>query len=251
MKYKDLIDNMTRELQNPMTALKTLEYNMFGGDRPQIHWSWTNQFIATMHGYRDSRSFRSWQKVGRQIIKGQKAFYITKPYTFKDKNKPGEPVLTGFGVQAEFGYEQTKGDPLPEYDINKAYIHPDMVKIAESIGVTVKTGLSNGEAGYFCPDKKLIMITSDDKEVLYHELAHAVDYYLHDDGTPEFSNETKMKEVVAEYSSAIIARYFDSDSKIEVSKKYIEDWSGKDLLKAMKVAFPRVKAIVEYILEGA
>lgn len=254
MKYKEIIDRVTKELQDPMTGVKMLEYNIFGGDRPQIHWSLMNQFIATCYGYSDARSYKAWEKVGRKVKKGEKAFYIIKPYSFQDK-KDKDKIITGFGTQAEFGYDQTEGDPLPDYSeaIEKAFVNPDMIKIAESIGVRVEKGLARGgEGGYYSDGNKLIMITSDCKEVLYHELAHAVDYHLnriYEDGKRESLGESRIKEVVAEYSSAILARHYDPSSQIEVSKGYIKSWAGKELIHVMDEVFPRVKAIVEFILK--
>ena len=248
MKYKDLIERVTKELQDPMTGVKMLEYNIFGGDRPQIHWSLMNQFIASIHGYNDARSFRAWLKVGRKVKKGEKAFYIIKPYSFPDK-KDKDKIITGFGTQAEFGYDQTEGDPLPDFskEMENTILNIDMVKVAEKIGVRVEKGLArHGEGGYYSDGEKLIMITSDEPEVLYHELANAVDYHL--TNTAKLS-DTKTKEVVAEYSSAILARHYDPNSNIEVSKGYIDGWSGKKLIKAMDEVFPRVKAIVEFILK--
>ncbi len=251
MKYKELIEKVTKELQDPMTGVKMLEFNIFGGDRPQIHWSLMNQFIATVYGYTDARSFKAWENVGRKVIKGQKAFYIVKPYTYVDKKNPDHPILVGFGTQAEFGFDQTEGDPLPDMDelMNKTTVNPDMIKVAERMGVRIEKGLGHGsEGGYYSDGKKLIMITSDDKEVLYHELAHAVDYHL---TIAAKMSDTRTKEVVAEYSSAILARHYDPNSRIEVSKGYIQGWGGKDLVKSMDEVFTRVKSIVEFILEAA
>lgn len=256
MKYKELIEKVTKELQDPMTGVKMLEYNIFGGDRPQIHWSFMNQFIATCYGFSDSRSFNAWKKVGRRVKKGEKAFYIIKPYTYPDKDDPKGKILHGFGTQAEFGYDQTEGDPLPDYTevMEKAFVNPDMIKVAEKIGVKVEKGLArHGEGGYYSDGERLIMITSDCTEVLYHELAHAVDFHLnreYEDGKRESLGESKIKEVVAEYSSAILARHYNPESQIEVSKGYIKGWAGKELVNSMDKVFPRVKAIVEFILEA-
>jgi len=250
MKYKELIEKVTKELQDPMTGVKMLEYNIFGGDRPQIHWSLMNQFIATIYGYKDARSFKAWEKVGRKVIKGEKAFYIIKPYTYEDKNDPDHGIIAGFGTQAEFGFEQTEGDPLPDYTklMADTIINPDMIKVAEKLGVRVEKGIGNGEGGSYNNTKKLIMIASDEPEVMYHELAHAVDYHLND---KDKLGGSQIKEVVAEYCSAILARHYNPASHIEVSKGYIQGWSGNNLVKSMDQVFDRVKNIIEFILEAA
>jgi antirestriction protein ArdC len=191
----------------------------------------------------------AWKNVGRMVKKGEKAFHIVKPYSFQDKNDK-EKIITGFGTQAEFGYEQTEGDPLPELlsIAECVWTNPDMIAVASSIGCTVETGFSGGEAGFYRPSTKHIQISSDDKNVLYHELAHAVDYHLRDS---KDMGDSRIKEVVAEYSSAILSRVYNPDSKVEVAKSYIEGWSGHDLIKAMDETFHRVKLIVEFIMTRA
>jgi hypothetical protein len=118
MDYKQILEQVTKELQDPETGVAVLSYNIFGGDRPMIHWSWMNQAIARMHGYTDARSFRAWMTVDRKVKKGEKAFYILKPHTFKieDEGEKDKIGIRGFGGQPEFGYEQTEGEPLPQLE---------------------------------------------------------------------------------------------------------------------------------------
>ena len=227
-----------------------LDYHVFGADIPQKHWSMMNQYIAVMEGYFDARCYNDWRKVGRWVKAGEKAFHIVKPIkkTIEDDDGNKVQLLIGYGLQPEFGYEQTDGKPLEYMEEleKKVRVNPDMVKVANAIGVTVKTSIAyHGEGACYVPFTKEIRISSDGDEVIYHELAHAVDYYLHEkDGL----GSTNMKEVVAEYSSAVLARHFNPDSKIEISKHYISSWAKKDLIVAMEEAFKRVSDIVNFIL---
>src|SRR5690349_12380838 len=50
---------------------------------PCRRWSWNNQLIAALRGTADARGFRQWQQVGRQVKKGEKAFYILAPLVKK------------------------------------------------------------------------------------------------------------------------------------------------------------------------
>ena len=162
--------------------------------------------------------------------------------------------LFGFGLQPEFGYEQTEGEPLEQIEDlkDKAHIPADMVKIAESIGISVETDFStHGEGGSYVPDAKLIKIKSDGDRVIYHELAHAIDHHLGTLDPEKYHLDRGVHECVAEYSTAILARYYNPDSKIEISKGYMNGWASTDLIPMMNKVFPRVKSIVEFILETA
>ncbi len=48
-------------------------------DRYCARWSWLNQFLVALHGFSDARTYKGWQEVGRQVKKGEKAFYILEP----------------------------------------------------------------------------------------------------------------------------------------------------------------------------
>src|SRR5436853_1118298 len=42
-------------------------------------WSWANQLLVVIHGYTDARGFNQWQEVGRNVKRGERAFYILGP----------------------------------------------------------------------------------------------------------------------------------------------------------------------------
>jgi hypothetical protein len=74
-----------------------------------------------MAGHDDARTYRDWQRVGRQVNKGEHGFYILEPITRTatetDKATGEEKRRTwcaGFKAGARFGYEQTEGEELPE-----------------------------------------------------------------------------------------------------------------------------------------
>src|SRR5690349_665156 len=45
-------------------------------DAPCRKWSWNNQLLTALMGYREARGFRQWEAVGRKVKKGEHAFYI-------------------------------------------------------------------------------------------------------------------------------------------------------------------------------
>ncbi len=81
--------------------------------------------VVALHGYSDARSYKGWQELGRQVRKGEKAFYILEPMrvTRVDEETGAEySMLMGFKSGARFGIEQTDGDPLPEWLRTKAFL---------------------------------------------------------------------------------------------------------------------------------
>ncbi|MFH1267077.1 MAG: ArdC family protein [Planctomycetota bacterium] len=84
-------------------------------------WSWSNQLLTALTGHSDARGCRQWEKVGRHVKKGEKAFYILSPcmkrYTAENKEtgeKETRSFAYGFTSTAVFGLSQTEGDPLPD-----------------------------------------------------------------------------------------------------------------------------------------
>src|SRR5262249_48555857 len=69
-------------------------------DNPHCRkWSWGNQLLVILNNYTDARGFRQWQAVGRNVKKGEKAFYILGPIPRKlrDEETGEEPtIIVGF-----------------------------------------------------------------------------------------------------------------------------------------------------------
>ena len=66
---------------------------------PQILGALRNRLLMMLAGTEDARGFRQWEKVGRMVKKGAKAFYILAPRIIKVKDEETEEekhVLAGF-----------------------------------------------------------------------------------------------------------------------------------------------------------
>ncbi len=84
-------------------------------------WSWSNQLLTALAGYDDARGFRQWEQVGRDVKKGERAFYILAPLMRKVTERDDETgdeservAVYGFRSVPVFGYEQTDGKALPD-----------------------------------------------------------------------------------------------------------------------------------------
>jgi hypothetical protein len=61
--------------------------------------------------------FKSWQALGRQVRKGERAIRILAPMSVKERDEQGNETderLTFFRAVPVFDISQTDGDPLPE-----------------------------------------------------------------------------------------------------------------------------------------
>jgi hypothetical protein len=70
-----------------------------------------------MQGVREPvATYKRWQAIGRQVIKGSTAYEIVRPITIFKKNEEGEieSVFTRFKtVRCLFTYSQTEGEDIP------------------------------------------------------------------------------------------------------------------------------------------
>lgn len=89
------------------------------GDTYQRFWSYSflNCIYLMMQRCEGPiATYSRWQALGRQVVKGSKAYEIVRPITIKreDEATGEEHVFTRFKpVRCIFSYNQTEGDPLP------------------------------------------------------------------------------------------------------------------------------------------
>ncbi len=86
------------------------------------NYSTRNQALMYMQGLEEPvASYKRWQDLGRQVIKGSTAAYILRPITVKSRDElddQGQPKqYTKFKlIKSVFGVSQTEGEDLPEYE---------------------------------------------------------------------------------------------------------------------------------------
>jgi hypothetical protein len=150
--------------------------------KPSSRWSFGNQLLMLLAGTNDARGFRQWQEVGRTVSRGSKAFYILGPVRKrvrrKVSDKPEEPgeeytdVLVGFMPIPVFRYEDTQGQDLPVYQPKAP---PPLMEVAERFGMRVQyERLHPGVYGATDHINKIILLATEDADVFFHELGHAI-----------------------------------------------------------------------------
>ncbi len=232
-------------------------------DCPSESWSWRNRLLTALHGHYDARGFRQWQKVGRSVTKGSRAFYILAPMTVKAKEddedrgiQAGDTRVIGFRALPVFGYTQTEGEPLPGAAEETAFIEAlPLINVARSWDLTVSTfnGQGTGRLGSYRHGEG-IALGVENLATWAHELIHAAD-----DRAGTITRKTGQQldnEVVAEFGGAILleclGHHVESDRG--GAYKYIKDYAEKHNRSPVSVCtelIDRTCACVALILETA
>ena len=242
-----LIDLFTSGDLPPAIARTTIRAKS-GLEIPSDKWSLGNRLLMLLSGTEDARGFRQWEKVGRKVKNGVKAFYILGPRTVGVTNEEtGETkyVLVGFLGVPVFRYEDTEG-PEVEYPDYSPPTLPPLAGVAEHYGIKVRYGAFSGRFyGAYAPSKKDIILCSHDEEVFFHELAHAV----HDTITPLKGGQDAHQEIVAETVAATLCVMYGYEGSLYDCKKYIESYScGKEPLRSIMYVLSEVEKVLGLIL---
>jgi antirestriction protein ArdC len=220
--------------------------------RASFHqYSWSNQFLIWSQCPGASRvaGFKAWQKLGRQVRKGQKGLSILAPIMIKDRENEGESKLIGFRAIYVWDISQTDGNEaevvspvrlLTDTSNDPSEAMAYLLDHARLEGLTVEfpeVVLGDpGVNGCFWFDKPLIQIKgtnprTQQAKTLAHELAH---YHLKH-GKVEHDVSKSIAEVEAESTAYMVMQRFGIDSGA-YSFGYLASWSRGDPGKIVAVA---------------
>ena len=226
-----------------------------GGVRPCDSWSLGNQLLMLLEGTDDARGFRQWLQAGRQVRKGEKAFFIFAPCT----RKVTEPdpstgqdtertIVTGFRLVPVFPVESTEGDPLsiPDYAPVKL---PPLLDVAAAWGIDVRYAPFTGaEYGYYQPSAQRIVLKTHDELTFFHELAHAA----HDRIATLKPGQDAAQEIVAETAGAALCLLYGFEPGFQsVARRYVAAYAGlpqDQVSKAVFSCLSDIQKVLELIL---
>ncbi|MGI6405524.1 MAG: ArdC-like ssDNA-binding domain-containing protein [Syntrophaceticus sp.] len=231
-----------------------------GYERPCDKWSLGNKIFMILSGTTDARGYKQWQKVGRQVKKGAKAFYILAPNTRKTKRtvvdkETGEEkeetytAITGFRFIPVFRYEDTEGDPLPEFDYSPPEL-PPLQDMAREFGVDEVIYAPGCGAGYGFyarrQGKKQIVLHTHDVKTWFHELGHAI----HNSFKELKNGQQPDQEIVAEVFAAVMCELHGIQGYHFHSWEYVKHYAENDPQRALQAIF-RVLSDVDKCLNMA
>jgi hypothetical protein len=231
-------------------------------DRYCARWSWLNQLLVSLHGYNDARSYKGWQEVGRQVRKGEKAFYILEPLLITKWDEQYEfeyKMVIGFKAGARFGIEQTDGEPLADSSHKQAFIDAlPLIDVARAWGIEVITysGQTRGAKGVyqqFNSGREVIALGVENLSTWAHELVHAADHRM---GTLTEKGQHWASETVAELGGCILLHLLgmpeeaDSGGCWQYIQRYAEEAEIEPMSACVKL-LERTCKTVNLILDTA
>jgi len=195
--------------------------------------------------------YRSWQKLGRQVKRGEKGIPIFAPIVYRRprKTQPAtsldgvgddeglEEVAVGFRVVHVFDISQTEGEPLPTLDHTLHGDDSDLLELAVrtatrlGYNVTVET-LPEGVNGVAKPPRDITvnrgLPAQGQAKTIFHELAHHLLGHTSPGGHEE---SRQIREITSEATAYTVLAYLGVDSTAP-SARYLASWQAdKDNLK--------------------
>lgn len=218
-----------------------------GFERPCDKWSFMNRIFTMCAGTDDARGYKQWQQVGRNVKKGSHAFTIFGPLIKKIEDKvthEDKVLLYGFKSIPVFRYEDTEGADIPQAPKVEVQIPYNFNSIIAELKLTVQTSFFNGSCyGYYAPSRQLISLSSPDLAVFLHELSHAVDTHL--GAVKKQAGQQTDREVVAEFSAAVVGAMMGYNVAYGTHKQYIEAYSFKELMQQLA----RCEKVIKFIMD--
>jgi N-terminal domain of anti-restriction factor ArdC/IrrE N-terminal-like domain len=229
---------LNQAVSQPGLILKA--YSAFHG------YSLSNQVAALIQCHQRGiepgpiNTFPGWQKLNRQVKKGEKAIWLCMPLTRKSKDDKGEDqtVITTFVWKPHwFVLQQTEGEPVPMPEITAWGKEKALATLGiQEIAFTDTNGNVQGYA-----QKREVAISplaAMPHKTLFHELAHielghtAESKFTDSDHTPR-----SLREAEAEAVAMLLCESLELPGA-EFSRGYIQSWLRGDVVpekSAMKI----------------
>lgn len=225
--------------------------------------------------------FRTWEKLGRHVKKGEKGIMILAPSSYRKTVEVEGP--TGEIEQQEkrgvyfrpvyvFDIKQTEGEPLALTSMVKplegqnAEADAAIITIAEWLGKygipVEREPMSELRGGYYSPAEQKIVLNSNQEplhqfKTLMHEVAHLLLHTPDDQRKIDFQHRQAkslkdltrdLMETEAESTAYVVLNALGIDSA-QYSFGYVTKWSGgkREVVSAVAT---RVREAADYILSN-
>jgi len=189
--------------------------------------------------------FRTWQRLGRRVRKGEHGIGIMAPIVHRrktgtggDREEDDEETVRTFKTAHVFDISQTDGKPLPEFarvqgnpeqflDRLKQYVASKGIQLKHSEHLAMAEGVSTGGTILL----KQSLAPAEEFSVLCHEYAHE---RLHHQGDTR-PDEKKVLETQAEAVAFVVSYGIGLDVNTS-SSDYIQLYSGdrKTLMESLE-----------------
>jgi antirestriction protein ArdC len=191
--------------------------------------------------------YKTWQKLGRQVRRGERGIRILAPCVVKRETPEGEEAAKAlfFRTVSVFDVAQTDGAPLPELEYEPLEGDcPDLADflcgVANTAGLEVRReSLTDGMHGYLRRSERLIVVDTGCSgamaaKVVAHELGHYFDPWLAD-RPHEYAAHRGDCEAVAESVAYVVAARFGLDAGTS-AVGYVTAWTEGDASRVRDLA---------------
>ncbi len=254
------IDGSLATFANAVDEVRASEaFRAYLDTQTKFHrYSWHNCMLITMQRSSATQvaGYRQWQKLGRQVRKGERSIAIIAPCTYKreverDDGETDTEVGVYFRAVSVFDIAQTDGQDLPTVEAPTIDGTADdllakMVSVACSRDNQVNfgaipSGAFGGSKGGTI-DLDDTHATGQQAKTLAHELAHEA---LHKSNQPDGLTRSAA-ELEAESVAYVVGTHFGLDSEVRLSR-YIALWDGDS--KALKASLERIATTARDIID--
>jgi antirestriction protein ArdC len=196
--------------------------------------------------------YRTWQKLGRQVRKGEKGIRILAPCRVKlaeweglEGERGSAFRVVGFRCVSVFDLQQTEGEPLAALEYRP--LEGDAPDLADFLcGVAIAAGLeirreslSGGVHGYLRRSENLIVVDTACSgamaaKVVAHELGHFCDPWLTENPDAYAAHRGDCEAVAESVAYVVCAAYgIDAGSS---AVGYVASWTDGDAAKVRDLA---------------
>lgn len=193
-------------------------------------YSFTNQMLLMMQGVMEPvATYKRWQDLGRQVLKGSKAKQIIRPVILEQKDEAGDVESRSIrfkAVRCLFGLSETEGDELPpppeppDWSLDTALQTLDIKRVTFQHLDGNCQGYSTGREYAINP------IAANPTRTTYHELGHIVLGHTESDELAEYQHHRGIKEFQAEATSFLTMNELEliTPEDASHSRGYIQHW---------------------------
>ena len=239
-KVQALSEDLEKSIHEFMNGEK---YMAFLSSMSKFHtYSLNNQLLIARQrpGATCCASYTTWNRLNRQIRKGESGIKIFCPAPYKstvlrDAKDPatGKPFLLPDGSHKKEAVERI----IPYF----------------KVGYVFDISQTDGEAhGFYRRDTKEIVVDSTLSEkqslkTLIHEMGHAM---LHSTDIPDAPRDVSTREVQAESVAYVVCKYFGLDTS-DYSFGYIAGWSSGRETKELKASLETIREASNSMIDQA
>lgn len=196
-------------------------------------YSFLNQMLLLSQGILEPvATYKRWQSVGRQVLKGSKAKEIVRPIVIEKKDAAGDPesrMLKFKRVRCIFGYSETSGDELPPVETPRW----ELKRALGSLAIEQQPfQLFDGNTQGYSYERTYAInpVAVNPLKTTFHEVGHIVLGHTSVPALEEYQAHRGVKEFQAEATAYLSMNELEllDDETASRSRGYIQTWLGDE-----------------------